>query len=245
MAGLSSRLINTSISFNAAFRGLSLDATPMIKRSFSTSSCLQKRKSLPEKIPSYPYKPNYQYKQADSGLYGGVTIDFGNKISKGRNKGKTRRSWKPNVRWKKIQSDALEEEVFIKLTRKALRTIRKCGGLDNYLLSDKPSRIKELGLTGWSLRYRLMQSPKLQKQFAEERERLGLQAPPKTFEEWLAARQLHDEKVNAAAQAAEIAADVKKAIEERTLNDEQLPEPEILKNQNERNREQEQAPKLA
>ncbi|KAH8697679.1 ribosomal L28 family-domain-containing protein [Talaromyces proteolyticus] len=175
-------------SLRTAFRGLSLDTPTSIKRSFSTTSFLQKRKTLSEEVPPYPYKPNYLYKQADTGLYGGVSIDFGNKISKGKNKGKTRRSWKPNVRWKKLHSDALDEDVFIKVTRKALRTIRKCNGLDNYLLSDKPARIKELGLTGWELRWKVMQTPKIQARFSEQRKKLGLAEPPKSFEEWLRTR---------------------------------------------------------
>lgn len=111
-------------------------------------------------------------------------IRFGNKISKGRNEGKTRRSWKPNVRRKKIWSDALNKFLFIKVTRRVLRTIRKSDGLDNYLLDDRPGRIKELGIFGWHLRWQVMQTPKIQEQIRQERQRLGLPEPP-SFEEWL------------------------------------------------------------
>lgn len=111
-------------------------------------------------------------------------IRFGNKISKGKNEGKTRRSWKPNVRRKKIWSDALNKFLFIKVTRRVLRTIRKSGGLDNYLLDDRPGRIKELGIFGWHLRWQVMQTPKIQEQMRQERQRLGLPEPP-SFEEWL------------------------------------------------------------
>ena len=114
-------------------------------------------------------------------------IQFGNKISKGRNKGKTRRCWKPNVRRKMMWSDALEKNLFIKLTRTALRTIRKSGGLDRYLLDDKPGRIRELGMFGWHLRYQVMQSPKIKKKMEEKRKRLGL-PEPQTFEQWLEER---------------------------------------------------------
>ncbi|CRG92246.1 hypothetical protein PISL3812_09303 [Talaromyces islandicus] len=185
-----------SSSLTAAFRGLSLHSTTPVKRSFSTSVCLQSRKKLSAAIPPYPYKPNYVYKQADTGLYGGVSIQFGNKISKGRNKGKTRRSWKPNVRWKKIHSDALDKDLFLKVTRRALRTIEKCKGLDNYLLSDKPSRIKELGLTGWELRWKVMQTPKIQEQFAQERQKLRLPTTPPTFEEWVKAKEMEEKTLN-------------------------------------------------
>lgn len=111
-------------------------------------------------------------------------IQFGNKISQGRNEGKTRRMWKPNVRRKKLWSDALEDFVFIKITRKALRTIRKSGGLDNYLLDDRPGRVREMGIFGWQLRWQLMQTPKIQEQFREERKRLGLPEPP-SFEDFV------------------------------------------------------------
>ncbi|KAL1969518.1 hypothetical protein VTN77DRAFT_8956 [Rasamsonia byssochlamydoides] len=180
MAGLLTKMPLSLPSLTTAFRGLSLTST----RCFSTTLPTQKTKKLPEYIPPYPYGPNYLYKQSNSGLYGGVTIQFGNKISKGRNKGKTRRSWKPNVRRKKLWSDALGEHVFIKVTRKALRTIWKSGGLDNYLLDDRPGRIKELGVFGWQLRWRIMQTPKIQEKFREERKKLGLPEPP-SFEEWL------------------------------------------------------------
>ncbi|KAL1995789.1 hypothetical protein VTN49DRAFT_655 [Thermomyces lanuginosus] len=174
--------LNAANSLTAAFRGLSLTTTPA--RSFSTTPVVSRNKKLPEHIPPYPYGPRRTYKQADFGLYGGAEIQFGNKVSKGRNHGKTRRAWRPNVRWKKLHSDALNEDLYIKVTKKALRTIEKCGGLDNYLLGDSPSRIKELGMFGWELRYRVMQSPAIQERFKKEREELGLPEPP-TFEEWL------------------------------------------------------------
>ncbi|KAA8648757.1 hypothetical protein EYZ11_006126 [Aspergillus tanneri] len=194
MAGLQSRsAMSLPFSLSTAFRNLSLTVT---KRSFSTTLPAQKTKDLPEYIPPYPYGPNYIYKQSNSGLYGGAMIQFGNKISKGRNEGKTRRMWKPNVRRKKIHSEALGEDLYIKVTRKALRTIQKSGGLDKYLLDDRPGRIKELGVFGWELRWRVMQTPKIQEQFRQERKKLGLPEPP-SFEEWLALKQA---EVNASEQ---------------------------------------------
>ena len=64
----------------------------------------------------------------------------------------------------------------IKITAAVMRTIRKCGGLDEYLLGDKPARIKELGLFGWQLRWRVLNTPTMKARLAEERKRLGL--PP-------------------------------------------------------------------
>jgi len=129
-------------------------------------------------IPPYPYGARQFFKQADRGLYGGGSIQFGNKISKGRNKGKTRRSWYPNVRLETIRSEALGRDLTIRITASCMRTIKKCGGLDQYILGDKPARIKELGLFGWRLRWKVMNTPTMREKFAKERENLGL--PPST-----------------------------------------------------------------
>lgn len=136
-----------------------------------------------------------------------------------------------------MPSEALGEDVFVKLTRKALRTIRKVGGLDNYLLCDKPSRLKELGLAGWKLRYRIMQSPAMKKKFAEERQKLGISKAPATFEEWLKAKQLTE--ATSVVEAVEDAREVTEILEETPTSEESLPEPEVLKG------EKEQAPVLA
>ena len=129
-----------------------------------------------ELMPPYPYGPRRFYKQADNGLYGGRTVQYGNKISKGRNKGKTRRRWDPHVKLEDLESVALGRTITIRVTYACLRTIRKCGGLDEYLLGDKPARIKELGLLGWKLRWKVMNSPMMKEKFAAERANLGL--PP-------------------------------------------------------------------
>ncbi|KAJ5701900.1 hypothetical protein N7488_009448 [Penicillium malachiteum] len=194
MAGLQTRVNMTGhFSLASAFRNLSLSIP---KRSFSTTLAPQSDAQLPEHVPPYPFGPRQWYKQADTGLYGGAMIRFGNKISKGRNEGKTRRSWKPNVRRKKIRSDALGEDLFIKVTRKALRTIQKEGGLDNYLLSDRIARIRELGMFGWELRWKVMQTPVIQERFREERAKLGT-PEPKSFEEWIKDK---EEEINAKVQ---------------------------------------------
>lgn len=59
-----------------------------------------------------------------------------------------------------------------------LRTIDKLGGLDEYLLGEKETRIRELGESGWWLRWAIMQTPGVKKQFAAERKALGLPALP-------------------------------------------------------------------
>ena len=126
--------------------------------------------------PPYPYGSRHTFKEADKGLYGGAQLQSGNKISPGRNKGKTLRRWFPNVRVETIESKALNKTLTIPITASCLRTIQKCGGLDQYLLGDKPARIKELGVFGWELRWRVMNSEMIRQRHQQEREKLGL--PP-------------------------------------------------------------------
>jgi len=64
----------------------------------------------------------------------------------------------------------------VRITTRVLRTVDKCGGLDEYLLGSKARRIKELGMGGWKLRWRIMQTDKVKERFRKEREALGL--PP-------------------------------------------------------------------
>lgn len=94
-----------------------------------------------------------------------------------KNEIKTRRHWRPNVQSKRLWSDSLASFVKIRITARVLRTVDKCGGLDEYLLGDKTQRIKELGMGGWKLRWRIMQTEKVKERFSLQRQRLGL--PPK------------------------------------------------------------------
>lgn len=50
--------------------------------------------------------------------------------------------------------------------------------MDEYLLGDTAQRIKDLGMEGWKLRWRVMQTPAIQKRFREERKALGLPEEP-------------------------------------------------------------------
>ncbi|KAJ9608661.1 hypothetical protein H2200_006432 [Cladophialophora chaetospira] len=109
-------------------------------------------------MPPYPYGANMHFPEANFGLYGGASVHSGSKISKGRNKGKTVRHWFPNVRVETVKSEALGEELKLPITARVMRTIRKVGGLDQYVTGMKPARIKELGLLGWKLRWLVMTS---------------------------------------------------------------------------------------
>ncbi len=147
---------------------------PLHQLARSYSAHTTKHRLIPENavIPPYPFGPAQWYKQSNFGLYGGQRIQFGNNVSE-RTKIKTRRSWSPNVQRKQLYSAILGRHIRVRITTRVLRTIDKVGGLDEYLLGDKPARIKELGPRGWMLRWRLMQEPIVQKRFAEARRGLG------------------------------------------------------------------------
>ncbi|BAM80349.1 mitochondrial ribosomal protein L28 precursor [Cyanidioschyzon merolae strain 10D] len=66
------------------------------------------------------------------GLYQGRHIRFGNQISHAENK--TRRAWRPNVHRKEFYSRVLQEPLRFTVTTRALRTIEKVGGIDEYLI---------------------------------------------------------------------------------------------------------------
>ena len=67
--------------------------------------------------------------------------------------------------------------VRVKVQARVLRTIDKVGGLDEYLLGDKAARIKELGMGGWLLRWKVMQTETVQKRFRQEKMAMGLEVP--------------------------------------------------------------------
>lgn len=150
-------------------------------RAFGTSllrpNSLHIEKNDPElvadTVPAYPYGPAQWYKQSDKGLYGTARVQFGNNVGP-KFQTKTRRTWHPNVVRKRLWSHALGRSVQIKVQTRVLRTIDKVGGLDEYLLGEKEGRIKELGMTGWWLRWAIMQTPHVKSRFAKARATLGL-----------------------------------------------------------------------
>lgn len=109
-------------------------------------------------LPPYPHGPARWYKQANTGLYGGQTIRFGNNVGE-KSEMRTRRSWHPNLITRNLRSSLLNSTIRVKLTTRVLRTIDKAGGIDAYLLGTKSARIKELGMEGWKLRCELLASP--------------------------------------------------------------------------------------
>ena len=63
------------------------------------------------------------FRRADFGLFGGKTKQYGNNVP--FSKHKTRRTWLPNIQRKRLDSEILGEKVRVKVTTRALRTIKK------------------------------------------------------------------------------------------------------------------------
>ncbi|KAI0786911.1 hypothetical protein C8Q75DRAFT_251642 [Abortiporus biennis] len=109
------------------------------------------------------------FKRAQLGLFQGKTKQYGNSVP--FSKHKTRRSWLPNIQNKRLFSEALGKNIQIKVTTRALKTIKKHGGIDNYLLKTKPEL---LGIEG--MRYRLMVREKKESLEAEESSAVDIEA---------------------------------------------------------------------
>ncbi|KAK4987418.1 hypothetical protein LTR50_004655 [Elasticomyces elasticus] len=154
-------------------------------RTFSTTcsrpakSTKAKLRDLHADVPSYPFGPSLWFKQSNHGLYGGTRIQFGNNVSE-ETETKTRRKWRPNIKYKNLFSCALNRKIKVRVSTRVLRTIDKVGGLDEYLLGEKTARIRELGMEGWRLRWMIMQTPAVRKRFNEQRKALGLLVVEKT-----------------------------------------------------------------
>ncbi|KAJ8474828.1 hypothetical protein ONZ51_g6960 [Trametes cubensis] len=81
------------------------------------------------------------FKRSQMGLFQGKMKQYGNNVP--NSKHKTRRTWLPNVHNQRLYSDALQQFIRLKVTARALKTIKKYGNIDKYLLNTKPE------LLGW------------------------------------------------------------------------------------------------
>ncbi|EIW53166.1 mitochondrial 54S ribosomal protein YmL24/YmL14 [Trametes versicolor FP-101664 SS1] len=100
------------------------------------------------------------FKRSQLGLFQGKMKQYGNSVP--NSKHKTRRSWLPNVHNQRLFSDTLGRFIKIKVAARALKTIKKHGNIDKYLLATKPD------LLGWEgMRLRVL-----------IRERQGVPAEP-------------------------------------------------------------------
>lgn len=149
-------------------------------RSFTTTPALgiktiKANKIPPPLAPAYPPGERTLYKQSNSGLYGKARIAFGSRAA-GKQNVRSPRLWKPNVHQKKLWSESLGAWVQTRLTTRVMRTIKKEGGLDEYLVAHGRRRVDELGPAGWRLRWLVMQTESMQARFRAEREKLGVKA---------------------------------------------------------------------
>ncbi|MBP5859126.1 50S ribosomal protein L28 [Marivibrio halodurans] len=71
----------------------------------------------------------------------GVGVATGNNVSHAVNK--TRRRFLPNLQTTRLLSEALGEQIRLRLTSGALRTIDKKGGLDAYLMGTPNRKLPE------------------------------------------------------------------------------------------------------
>ncbi|KAK9463026.1 mitochondrial 54S ribosomal protein bL28m [Lipomyces oligophaga] len=107
------------------------------------------------KYPMYKYGEANIFKRSNRGLYGGLFPGIKYRTTK-IIKRKIKRHVLPNIVKKRIYSRTLNRALKLRVATKVLRTIKKEGGLDNYLTKDKPARIKQLGPLGWRLRYAVL-----------------------------------------------------------------------------------------
>lgn len=111
--------------------------------------------------PKYAYEPMF-FKRQNRGLYAGLQRRASNLCSESGNKTKTFHL--PNIVKAKLWSETLNRAVSTRVSTTLLRTVTKEGGIDNYLLKDKPARVKTMGIKGWKLKYEIM----MQKQIDEQ-----------------------------------------------------------------------------
>jgi large subunit ribosomal protein L28 len=82
------------------------------------------------------------------GLFQGRHILFGNQVSHAENK--TRRTWRPNVHRKEFYSRVLGKWLRFTVTTRAIRSIEKVGGIDEYLILARKETLSNP--EAWSLR---------------------------------------------------------------------------------------------
>lgn len=75
----------------------------------------------------------------------GTGVMTGNKVSHSNRK--TRRRFMPNLQVVTFQSDALGQDVKLRVTAATIRTVDHNGGLDEYLLSTADSKLTEDAVT--------------------------------------------------------------------------------------------------
>ncbi|KAK7204646.1 YMR193Wp-like protein [Myxozyma melibiosi] len=126
---------------------------PALKGNFWVRQHLKTGRRI--KYPPYPYGDATVFKRSNRGLFGGLFPMKGHSITEKLER-KINRRWVPNIVKATLYSEALKTRIKIPVATKVLRTIKREGGLDNYLTKEKSARIKELGPRGWRLRYAVL-----------------------------------------------------------------------------------------
>ena len=119
----------------------SVSASPLISTNISSTTTTSSNSVIRGGI--HPQQPTtnedeqrrFRSNRSRRGLYNGKDIRTGNNLSFSMKH--TKRTFKPNVFIKRVYSEILDEMVRFHLTTSTLRSIDKCGGLDNYLLTSK------------------------------------------------------------------------------------------------------------
>ena len=114
----------------------SMSASPLVSTHATAYSSLTSSLSLQEQqLSKDDEQRRFRSNRSRRGLYNGKDIRTGNNLSFSMKH--TKRTFKPNVFVKRVYSEILDEMVRFHLTTSTLRSIDKCGGLDNYLLTSK------------------------------------------------------------------------------------------------------------
>ncbi|EEQ40164.1 putative 54S ribosomal protein [Clavispora lusitaniae] len=109
--------------------------------------------------PEYEYETMF-FKRQNRGLYAGLQRKRSKTCSESGNK--NNRVHLPNIVRAKLWSETLNKRISARVSTTLLRTVTKEGGLDNYLLKDKPARVKTMGLKAWRLKYDIMKKKEIE-----------------------------------------------------------------------------------
>lgn len=116
-----------------------------------------------QEYPKYGYETRF-FKRQNRGLYAGMQRRASNQCSESGNK--TKSFHLPNIVKAKLWSETLNRNIATRVSTTLLRTVTKEGGIDNYLLKEKPARVKTMGLQGWKLKYDIIQKKELDERSA-------------------------------------------------------------------------------
>lgn len=134
---------------------------PVDTNTYSGGDAMPYNKVIPrvkKLYPEYEYETMF-FKRQNRGMYAGLQRKRSKNCSESGNK--SNRAHLPNIVKAKLWSETLNKRVPARVSTTLLRTVTKEGGLDNYLLKDKPARVKTMGLKAWRLKYDVMRQQEI------------------------------------------------------------------------------------